>query len=640
MCRMHVWLGLGLLLLVGCNTAVRPEVDALVCNSAAKPLDLQPADASMLPTKMAAVNPSHPRPDAGLDEILLASAQDKKDVQKGDLLKRLAVPPSMEGGQYAPILVPLDPKGKPNLPKLVEEVKKRFPPLPDIGPDPRPGPGPNGKPLTLADLQALAQANSPLLRQAASNVAAARGNMIQAGAYPNPTFSLQGATDGPSGGPTFGPFIDQNIKTMGKLKLAQAAAQMDLENAQLAYRRAETDLMASVRTGYFSVLVAEENIVQNRALVLLTDELYKVMVDQLKGGELAVYEPMQVGVFAGQARTALISARNSYTLAWKQLAASMGLPGMPPTEVAGNIRHLPIPQFRYDTCLTHVLANHTDVATAINAIVKARYNLRLAEVTPIPDVSVQAGLTNDETQPGPNRITGNFQMGVVLPIWDLNRGNIIAAKAGLMNAIEQPHQVRDDLTGRVADAFRRQNENFDLLDLYQRDILPKQVQAYWSSVQRHFGGEAGGVAFSDIIAAEQNLVTVMGAYLGVLQNEWQAVSDLGSLLQTNDIFQMAEGKRFVQMPDLIHLLELPCCHPCSSLPGAHLQGPDLSWPEAGFTPKATATEAPAAPAPVAPKAPSMLTPGAPQTLPPVSSVGQAKSLMDGLGNPAQSLFRQ
>jgi cobalt-zinc-cadmium efflux system outer membrane protein len=639
MCRMHGWLAIGLLFLVGCTTAVRPEVDALVCNSAGRPLDLQPADSSMLPsTKTTALTPSaRSRPDAGLDEILLASAQDKKaDGPKGGLLERLAVPPAMEGGQYAPIRIPLDANQKPNLPELVKEVKKRFPPLPDVGPDPKPGPAPNGKPLTLADLQALAQANSPLLRQASANVAAARGAMIQAGAYPNPTLSLTGATDGPSGGPTFGPFFDQTIKTMGKLKLAQAAAQMDLENARLAYRRAETDLMATVRTGYYSVLVAEENIAQNRALVLLTDELYKVMVDQLKGGELAVYEPMQVGVFAGQARSALIQARNSYTLAWKQLAASMGLSGMPPTELVGNIRHLPIPQFRYDTCLTHVLANHTDVATAVNGIAKARYNLRLAEVTPIPDVSIQAGLTNDETQPGPNRVTGNFQVGMVLPIWDLNRGGIIAAQGALMNANEQPHQVRDDLTGRVADAFRRQNENFDLLDLYQRDILPKQVQAYRSSVQRHFGGEAGGVAFSDIIAAEQNLVTVIGAYLGVLQNEWQAVSDLGSLLQTNDIFQMAEGKRFVQMPDLTHLMDLPCCHPCSPLPGAHLQGPDLSWPEAGFTPKATATGSPAVPAP----APSILAPATPSMLPPVGSLGQAKPPVNGLGIPAPTLFRQ
>jgi cobalt-zinc-cadmium efflux system outer membrane protein len=597
----HAWLGLGLLVLVGCHTAVRPDVDALVCDSARRPLDLQPADASMLPTQTSLL-----RPDASLDDILQTSAQDKKG--DGDLSKRLTVPPQLEGNQYAPIKIPLGPDGKADRDKLREEVKKRFPPLPDIGPDPQPGPGPTGKPLTLSDLQLLARAKSPLLRQAASDVKAAEGNMIQAGMYPNPSITLFGNSLATSGGPTFGAFMNETIKTMGKLKLAQAAAQMDLDTARLAYRRAETDLMASVRTGYFAVLVAQESIRQNRALVTLTDELYKVMVDQLKGGELAVYEPMQVGVFAGQARSALITARNSYTLAWKQLASAMGIPGLQPVQLVGNIRHLPIPQFRYDTCLTHVLANHTDVGTAVLGIAKARYNLRLAEVTPVPDVSVQAGFTSDETQPGPNRIAGNLQAGVILPIFDQNRGAIIAAKAALIRANEQPHFVQDDLTARVADAFRRYNENFDLLDLYQRDILPKQVQAYRSSVLRHFGGEAGGVAFSDIISAEQNIVTVIAAYLGILQNEWQAVSDLGGLLQTDDIFQMAEGRRFIEMPDVSHLVELPCCHPCSPLPGAHLQGPDLHWPEAGFRPKATATSTLGAQQPTGPTIPSMQSP--------------------------------
>ena len=99
-----------------------------------------------------------------------------------------------------------------------------------------------------------------------------------------------------------------------------------------------------------------------------------------------------------------------------------------------------------------------------------------------------------------------------------------------------------------------------------------QVQAYRSAVQRHFGGDVGGVAYLDLVTAEQNLVSVIGSYLTVLQAQWQAVSDLGSLLQTNDIFQLAEGKRFAELPDLSHLLELPCCHQCSPSAQRGVQG--------------------------------------------------------------------
>jgi cobalt-zinc-cadmium efflux system outer membrane protein len=379
----------------------------------------------------------------------------------------------------------------------------------------------------------------------------------------------------------------QNISTAGKLKLARAAAYKDLENAQLAYRRAETDLMANVRAGYFSVLVAQESIRQNRALVALTDEVYKVMVQRFKGGEGAAYEPMQLGAFAEQTRASLIQARNSYSLAWRQLAATLGLPAMPPTQLAGTIRDLPIPQYRYDAALAYILANHTDVLTTLNTIPKARYNLELAERTSVPDIQTQFGITSDQTQPGPTRIGGNIQVTVAVPVWNLNQGNVHQSKAALVSAIEEPHRVRDDLTARTADAYRRYKENFDLLELYQKEILPKQVQAFRASVKRHsFAGEEV-VPYADLVTAEQNLVSFIGSYLTILQAQWQAVADLGSLLQTNDIFQLAEGRRFAELPDLTGLLELPCCHPCNPLPNDAYKGAYLVWPEAGFGAKTT-----------------------------------------------------
>jgi outer membrane protein, heavy metal efflux system len=591
MCRKHAWMGLCLLIVAGCtNTPVRSDVDALLCSSALRPTDLLALSNDTPLTKAAAASRSSERPDSQFDQLVLTGAQDKKvgdEQPKGQptLVQRLQPPPDLAGSDVKPIVMP-DAK---NVKEYQEAVKRYFPDMPEIGPEPLPTTGPDGSALTLADLQHLAHTNSPVLRQAASDVEAARGVMIQAGLYSNPTVGLTGSTATQSGGPTFGPMFSQNISTMGKLKLARAAAEKDLENAQLAYRRAETDLMANVRTGYFSVLVARESVRQNRALVALTDEVYKVMVQQLKGGEFATYEPMQVGAFAAQARAGLIQARNSYTLAWKQLATTLGLPAMPPAQLAGNIRELPLPRYRYDTALAHILSNHTDVVTAINGIEKARFNLRLAEVTPVPDITAQLGVFTDQSQPGPYRMGSNFQVTVPVPVFNLNQGAIRQARAALLRANEEPHRVRDDLTARTADAYRRYSENFELLELYHKEILPKQVQAYRSAVQRHSGGEVGAVGFLDLVNAEQNLVTAIGTYLTTLQSQWQAVADLGSLLQTNDIFQLAEGKHFAELPDLSHLSELPCCHPCNPLPNDAFKGADLHWPEAGFVPSATGT---------------------------------------------------
>ena len=127
----------------------------------------------------------------------------------------LNIPPEIPGSEARRLELPKEPAAKQR------EIERLFPELPPLPAEPIPVPGPNGRPYTLADLQQIAAANSPQLRQAASDVEAARGNMIQANAYPNPTVSYQftpsnnGSTPGADG---FG--VDQTIKTGGKLRLA------------------------------------------------------------------------------------------------------------------------------------------------------------------------------------------------------------------------------------------------------------------------------------------------------------------------------------------------------------------------------------------------------------------------------------
>ena len=569
----------GLLILAGCSFPIRQQVDELICERGSLSFDLQSAQDAQAEKD---------------DKIAPAKSPDPK--KPTTLESRLAVPREIPGADAPGIFLP----DKKNYQEAIGPViQEHFPPLAKLQADPDFPPGPDGLPLTLSDLQKIAFTNSPLLRQAASDIQAARGAAIQAGVYPNPTLGYQSSSVGPSGGPNFGIFVGQTIKTMGKLKLAQAAALMDLQNAELAYRRAETDLMASVRTSYYAVLVAQSSIRANRGLVELTDEVYRVMVDQLRGGELAVYEPAQLKVFSELARVQLVQSRNSRLLAWRQLASALGTPHMPPTAVAGSI-HRAVPGLDFEKALAHVLTQHTDVRTTEGAIEKARYNLRLAQVTAYPDVNVQAGILNDVGLAGPARVLSTVQVSVPVPVFDRNLGGIRQAQAALVRANEEPHRVQADLNARFSEAYRRYEENRVLLEMYRKNILPKQVQAFRASVQRHFGGEVGAVAFNDLVSSEQNLVTAVGSYVVIVQAQWQAVVDVSSFLQTNQLYQMTDEVNEAPAVDFEEILKLPCCHPCSpplpaptGLVTAPAAGP-LSEPAAPVAPKTGATFLPPA----------------------------------------------
>jgi outer membrane protein, heavy metal efflux system len=551
---------LGLIALAGCHAPVRRAVDGLICERAAQPVDVR-AD-----VPAAAAPPTAPLGKPGMT-----------------LEERLEVPLGVPGARAPEILLPSGQAA----PALERGIEKQSTSLPTLGPEPAAVLGPAGTPLSLADLQRLAKTSSPLLRQAAADVEAANGAAVQAGLYPNPTVGTATNTMGPGGGPMFGVATTLTIKTMGKLKLARSAALMDVVNTELAYRKAETDVMAQVRAGYFAALVARTSMRAHQALVQLTDELYRIMLAQRKGGVVAVYEPLQVGVLAEQARASLLTARNSYQLAWRQLAAAVGQPALPLTELAGQAE-MPVPRFDYRKALAVVLANHTDMLTTTSGVKKARYLLRLAEVAAYPDPTLAAVVQQDSTPtffgtPQPNHIISVVQMTMPVPVFDLNQGNIRQAQGALVRAVEEPHRVRAELAARFAEAFRRYDESRALLELYRGDLLPKQVHAFRAAVARHYGEGAENVAFTDLIQSEQNLVATVGMYLTLLGAQWQAVVDVASFLQTDDLFQLAEGTYPVAVPELEQLLQLPCCHPCAPQPALGFSAENVNWAPSALT---------------------------------------------------------
>jgi cobalt-zinc-cadmium efflux system outer membrane protein len=632
----------GLLLAAGCLYPVRQKIDGDLCDLSARPVDLQLVEDDAAPQSTAARTPSPSRdqsaPDTQtanvIEQLAPAAYQpgDKKappgEGDKQDPLKRkLEVPPELYLGQ-----APLDISAR------------QYPPLPPLPPDPQPAPGPAGKPLTLADLQRLARAHSPLIVQARANVEAARGQAIQAGLPPNPIFSFQQDTAGATGGPGYPGFaLEQILKTAGKLQLQRAAATMDLLNAELAYRRAQTDLATRVRSGYFSVLVAQENLRIARTLVRLADTTYQIQARRASKevGLSYPYEPLQLRAQARLVRVSYNQIVQHYLSSWKQLAATLGTIGMPPTELAGRI-DIPVPVFHYDQVLTRVLQSHTDVRTADNTLLRARYNMQQARLTPIPDVGARALIQKDYTGP-PFNVVYSVQLSMPLPLWDRNQGGIIAAQANLIQATEEAHRVRTDLTTRLAAAFENYRTNLVALREYRTGIIPDQLKAYESLSNRYRveGGlapavpdQAGPVGFGDVANTQQILIQYYAAYFASLDALWQSVVSVADLLQTDDLFQVGLGLEMGEAPpcaaDLEKLPNLPCFHPCSPLPGRSYEGADSDWPSPLLKPGApamppaaetketappAAPEAPLPPRPIPEKSPASGNPPSP-VLPP------------------------
>jgi cobalt-zinc-cadmium efflux system outer membrane protein len=484
--------------------------------------------------------------------LVLASADPKEETPPKAKRPPLVIPKELPGSEASPIKLPTAEAERRRA------LQKLYPPLPPLPEDLRPVPGPGGKPLALSDLQSLAAANNPSVKNAAAAVEAARGAVAQAGAYPNPNIFWEADTVGTAGAGYQGGGFDQPIKAANKIKLAKAMATMDLRNTEAAYRRAVSDLATQVRSTYFAVLVALENVKVNRALARFTDRIYRIQVDLVPGGLAAPYEPMQLRPQVLQARLNLVQARNQYIASWKQLAAALGLPNMPPTEIAGRV-DLPVPVFNYDEVLARVLTNHTDILTARNNIQRARYALELAQVTPVPDFDINVLIQKDYTTP-PHLLVYSARLTLPVPVWDQNKGGIIQARNLLIQAMQTPTQSQLQLTTTLADAFGRYTTARQQVQATRQQI-EDQVRAFRGVYERR-GQAPEDVSFGDVVAAEQTLAGYISGYITALGAQWTAVVDVANLLQTDDLFQVGHSlEKTTPVPDLEHLMPPPGCPP-------------------------------------------------------------------------------
>ncbi len=452
--------------------------------------------------------------------------------------KGFELPPGLPGADAPPIVPPKLPRDTPAAERAAA-IAKAFPALPPLA-------GPTtaaGEPLALPALQALAFANSPVLRKATAQADAAHGAFIQAGLYPNPTVGYQVDQWQPflreplRNNGQQGMFVNYLVKTCGKVPLAQMVAGFDYLNALVEKRRAEIDLANRVRTHYFAVLVAREGVRVNRHLIELADEVYALQLKQLAAGQAAGYEPLQLYAQAVQARNALAASEATALASWRQLAATLGQPGMPPAPLAGRAE-APPPCYDLDALRARMQGQHTDLAQARNTLGQAEVSLTLQQRIPKPDLQTNSYYQYDTLARG---FQFGVQLGVTLPLADRNQGNIRQAEANIVRARENIEATRNDLESRLAEAFGRFT-GARIAAANQRDaVLPNLVRAYRGIIQR-YQVEPDKVGFNDIVVAQQNLASALQAYLSSLDAQWKAAVDVASAVQLEELFP-AEAAR-------------------------------------------------------------------------------------------------
>ena len=164
--------------------------------------------------------------------------------------------------------------------------------------------------------------------------------------------------------------------------------------------------------------------------------------------------------------------------------------------------------------------------------------LKFAEITPIPDIYAYITVQKDFTTPGLPHASYNAQLGMPVPVFDRNKGNILTARGSLVRATEEIPRVQNDLRSRLADAFERFETNRFQVGVSRDQILPDAVRTYRGTYERHTQAPED-VGFADVVVAQQNLLNAVSMYISALNGQWTAFVDIAGMLQVESLKELS-----------------------------------------------------------------------------------------------------
>ncbi len=374
-------------------------------------------------------------------------------------------------------------------------------------------PEPSGA-LRLEDALAAALLRNPLLAADAYEVRAREAALLQAGARPNPTLSLEvedfagsgefSALDGAQTTLLLGQLIELGGKRAARIGLASA----DRDLAAWDYEVRRIGVLVDCANAFVDVLAAQERVHLANDEVELATAMQRVASSRLRAGIASPAEQIRADIEADVAEVEREHTEHGLATA-RQILAAVWAGEEPRFERAlGDLERLPgVPS-------GEELARRLDASPSV-----ARWRAELARRDALRARAQSERTPNVTLQAGPRRLSGPGDTALVvgialpLPLWDRNRFGIAeaehrVAKLGAEARAARIRAVTDLATARVG--LEASTEEAHLL---RTRVLPGAARAV--DVLRR-GYERGRFAQFEVLEAQRARLAVREQYLRAL----------------------------------------------------------------------------------------------------------------------------
>lgn len=393
-----------------------------------------------------------------------------------------------------------------------------------------------GPVMTLEQFDQLAVANNPTLAQARSEIRAAKGRRNQAGLYPNPTVGYSGEEikGGESRGGEQGFFVQQNIITGGKLGLSRQIFEQERRQAEAELNEQQLRVTNSVHALYYQTLAAQTMVIVRRQLSAIAADAVQTTQQLFNVGQADSPDALEAEVEANRAQLQVIEAQQNELRAWRSLAAAVGKPDLPLARLAGSLED--IPDVNTEEWLARMVSESPAVKIAQLDIDRTQAVLARARREPIPDLQLRGGLQQNrelrELTQRPVGLQGFAEVGVQIPIFNRNQGNVQAARADVERAQREVERVKLLLQQRAADLIRNYQSTRASAERYRVQMLPRAARAYDLYVDKY---RSMAAAYPQVLVAQRTLFQLQDDYVTALENLWTSAVAIQSFMLTDGL---------------------------------------------------------------------------------------------------------
>ena len=414
--------------------------------------------------------------------------------------------------------------------------------------------------LTLEDLERMATERNPTLAQSAATVRAAEGRVTQVGTYPNPLvgYELEDLnTRTPSQNKNF-LWFQVPIVTAGKLGLSQELATSERMLAGATADAQRLRVLTTVRVLYYEALGAERLTGLREELRKLVDEAVTISEELYNIGQADRPDVLEVEIEAQRAALELARTVSHRQRVWRTLAAAVGNPDLPFAQLAGDLEK-DTPALDPAAVMTRVLTESPEMRRAEANVNRARAARERVRAERVPNFFVRSKLGYNSESSSSGKDVGfeaGIEIGVPLPLFDRQQGNLRSAEADLEHAQREVERLGLVLRTQLASALKSYEDAKLEVERYRREIVPlaeKSVTLY----QRSFGRMAA--AYPQVLIAQRSLYRARAEYVQALVDLWRSATALDGLLLEGGL--EAPFHSTVQMPPPTGHLPAPAGRP-------------------------------------------------------------------------------